>query len=122
MNPKISLSSRRRSWRGYSGRRGTTRRTVSKLSQPRGRLPLEPPADRYTVDPRTVRLTLADGNEEYSAGTHYVKTGPMTGRYEPQMLEFGAIVRGEMGNPYSLDHELLVQESLLAAAGYAGGS
>ncbi len=80
--------------------------------------PLEPPADRYPSDPLNVRLTLAEGNEEYPAGTHYVKTGPMTGRYEPQMLEFAQIVRGEIANPYSLDHELLVQQSLLAAAGY----
>jgi predicted dehydrogenase len=80
--------------------------------------PLEPPADRYTRDPLTVRLTLLDGNEEYPAGTHCVKTGTMTGRYEPQMLEFAQIVRGEIANPYSLDHELLVQTSLLAAAGY----
>lgn len=80
--------------------------------------PLEPPADRYTIDPLTVRLTLLEGNEEYSAGTHHVKTGPMQGRYEPQMLEFAQIIRGEIANPYPLDHELLVQKTLLAGAGY----
>ena len=63
--------------------------------------PLEPPAERYTTDPLTVRLTLADDNEEYTAGTHHVETGPMVGRYEPQMEEFAMAVRGEIANPLS---------------------
>lgn len=83
--------------------------------------PLEPPAERYTQDALTVRLTLAEGNEAFAAGTHDVPTGPMEGRYEPQMREFARIVRDEIENPYPLAHERLVQQTLLAAAGYADG-
>jgi predicted dehydrogenase len=80
--------------------------------------PLEPPSSRYTIDPLVVRLTLLEDNEEYAAGTHLVPTGPMEGRYEPQMREFAQIVRGQTRNPYSLEHELLVQKTLLTASGY----
>jgi len=39
----------------------------------------------------------------------------MTRRYDDQLIEFARCVRGEIGNPYPYEHELLVQEVLLAA-------
>jgi len=33
------------------------------------------------------------------------------------MIEFARIIRSEIGNPYPYEHELLVQEVLLAASG-----
>ncbi len=41
----------------------------------------------------------------------------MNTRYDEQLIEFARCVRGEIKNPYSYEHELLVQEVLLAASG-----
>jgi predicted dehydrogenase len=82
--------------------------------------PLEHPSSRYRLDPLHVRLTLLENNAEYAAGTHTVNVGAMNGRYEDQLIEFARIVNGEIDNPYSYDHELLVHETVLAAAGYMG--
>ena len=75
-------------------------------------------AGRYAQDPLHVRLTLLEGNAEYPAGTHMVDVGVMRGRYDDQLIGLARIIRGEIENPYGYDHELLVQETLLAAAGY----
>ncbi len=80
--------------------------------------PLEKAWDRYATDPLHVRLTLLEDTPEYAAGTHLVDVGVMHGRYETQLLELAAVIRGELVNPYSYEHELLTQEVLLAAAGY----
>ena len=65
-----------------------------------------------------MRLTLLEDNPEYAAGTHIVDVGPMNGRYEDQLIELARVINGEIENPFSCDHELLTQETLLAAAGY----
>ena len=80
--------------------------------------PLEQPADRYRLDPLHLRLTLLEGNEEFEAGTHIVDVGVMNGRYDNQLIELAKIIRGEMENPYPVNHELIVQESLLRASGW----
>ena len=82
--------------------------------------PLEQPADRYRLDPLHLRLTLLEGNEEFEAGTHIVDVGVMNGRYDNQLIELAKIIRGEMENPYPVNHELIVQESLLRASGWPG--
>jgi hypothetical protein len=41
----------------------------------------------------------------------------MAGRYVGQLTELAQIIRGEIENPFPLEHELLVQEVLLAACG-----
>ncbi|OIP11715.1 MAG: dehydrogenase [Armatimonadetes bacterium CG2_30_66_41] len=81
--------------------------------------PLEHPWNRYQLDPLHVRLTLLEDTPEYPAGTHLVDVGAMDGRYEDQLIELAQVVHGELENPYSYEHELLTQEVLLAAAGYA---
>ena len=80
--------------------------------------PLEHPSDRYDLDPLHVRLTLLEACGDYPAGTHLVDVGVMPGRYTEQLREFAKIVRGEIANPYPVEHEFLVQEALLAASGY----
>ncbi|NLO04783.1 MAG: Gfo/Idh/MocA family oxidoreductase [candidate division WS1 bacterium] len=80
--------------------------------------PLEHPADGYHRDPLHVRLTLREDTPEYPAGTHIVDVGVMNGRYDAQLIELARVIRGDIENPYSYDHELLVQETTLAAAGY----
>ncbi|RRJ94603.1 gfo/Idh/MocA family oxidoreductase [Opitutaceae bacterium TAV4] len=80
--------------------------------------PLEHHNTRYALDPLHVKLTLAEPCGEYTAGTHIVDVGIMNGRYTEQLTELARIIRGEMKNPFPLHHEFLVQEALLAAAGY----
>jgi len=80
--------------------------------------PLEKPWGGYGLDPLHVRLTLLEDNPEHGAGTHIVNVGVMNGRYEDQLIELAGVINGEIENPYSYEHELLVQETLLAAAGY----
>ena len=76
------------------------------------------PLERFDGQPLQMRLTLLDGNEEYAAGTHIVDFGIKLDRYEDQMLELAKIINGEMKNPYTYEHDYLVQEVVLAAAGY----
>ncbi|MGI5817092.1 MAG: Gfo/Idh/MocA family protein [Armatimonadota bacterium] len=80
--------------------------------------PLEHPADRYRLDPLHVRLTLREDTPDYPAGTHVINVGVMNGRYDDQLIELARVINGEIDNPYPYEHELLVQETLLAAAGY----
>ena len=76
------------------------------------------PLERFDGKPLQMTLTLKEGNEEYSAGTNIVDFGIKHDRYEDQLLELAKIINGEIKNPYTYKHDYLVQEVLLAAAGY----
>lgn len=83
------------------------------------------PLEKWERDPKTgkmiplnVRLTLTESNEEYKAGTHELKIMPFTDRYIGQLTDLAMFIRGLKKNPYSYDHELLVQKTILAASGY----
>jgi predicted dehydrogenase len=80
--------------------------------------PLEAPAQFYATQHLTARLTLKNDIPGYGAGTHDVDCGLMPDRYATQLKEFAQIIRGEIDNPFDYDHELLLQKSLLQAAGY----
>ena len=54
----------------------------------------------------------------FAAGNHELEFGPMRDRYIDQLEEFAACVRGEKINPYSFEHESLVQKTVLAVSGY----
>lgn len=68
--------------------------------------------------PLLLKLRLKEKAGGYAKGTHTVDLGIRKDRYVDQLKEFGAIVRGEMENPFTYEHELLVQEIFLSAAGY----
>lgn len=83
------------------------------------------PLENFSRDPETgktvplkVRLTLAEGNDEYSQGTHHLEIEPFEDRYIGQLIDLAKFIRGEKANPYSFEHELLVQKTILAASGY----
>lgn len=76
------------------------------------------PLERFDGQPLELRLTLLEGNAEYAAGTHLVNTGTKLDRYEDQLLELAKIIRGEMANPYTYEHDDLVHEVILAASGH----
>ena len=76
------------------------------------------PLERFDGVPLEMRLTLLEDNEEYNAGTHIVKFAGRNDRYEEQLLELAGIINGEIKNPYTYEHDYLVQETVLATAGY----
>jgi len=80
--------------------------------------PIEAPANQYDTQRLIVRLTLKNGNDRYSAGTHKVDCGVLGDRYAAQMVEFARIIRREITNPYPFQHEYLTHQVLLAACGY----
>lgn len=80
--------------------------------------PIEFPPNEYRPRHQEVRLTLLKAAGGYDAGTHTVDVGPMGGRYDAQLLEFAQIVRGKIENPFTYQHELQVQSTLLDACGY----
>ncbi|NLX98560.1 MAG: Gfo/Idh/MocA family oxidoreductase [Rhodopirellula sp.] len=73
------------------------------------------------LEPPVLRLTLAKPRDSFTSGCQEVPLPPMPGRYDEQLIELAAIIRGEIANPYPLEHELTVQEALLAASGYPPG-
>lgn len=94
---------------------GLNRRSL-KICGTKGTIELSP-LERFDGQPLQMGLTLLEGNNEYAAGSHTVEFGVVRDRYEDQLLEFARIVRGEIVNPYTYDHEDLVQEVTLAASG-----
>lgn len=71
--------------------------------------------DTGSAQPLKLRLALSKPRDSYTKGYQDVVFPPMPGRYDEQLLELARIVRGEIANPYPLAHELMVQETLLAA-------
>ncbi|MDX9979377.1 MAG: Gfo/Idh/MocA family oxidoreductase [Lentisphaeria bacterium] len=75
------------------------------------------PLERFDGQALKLHLALREGNAEYAAGAHVIEFEPQADRYEVQLLELARIINGEMTNPYSYEHDVLVQEILLAASG-----
>ena len=75
------------------------------------------PLERFDGQPLLLEMTLLDGNSEYTAGTHVVNTGIKRDRYKDQLFELAQMLRGELENPYSYEHDYLVHEVSLAASG-----
>ncbi len=75
------------------------------------------PLERFDSKPLTMHLTLSEDNEQYSAGTHTVDFGVQHDRYRDQLFELAHVIRGEIKNPYTYEHDYVVQEAVLAASG-----
>lgn len=71
--------------------------------------------DIRPLEPPRLQLALAKPRAAFQAGYQEVALPPMPGRYDDQLIEFARAVQGEIPNPYPLGHELMVQETLLAA-------
>lgn len=76
------------------------------------------PLERFDGKPVELSLNLATAAGEFPAGKHTLRFPPQADRYEAQLLELARIIRGEIQNPYSYEHDCLVHEVTLAAAGY----
>lgn len=78
--------------------------------------PIEP-VDQAPVPPRLI-LNLAQPRGGHPAGRSEVEFPVMDGRYDDQLREFAAVVRGELANPWPPEHELTLHELVLRACGY----
>ena len=81
--------------------------------------PIEPTPQGYYTQPLQVRLTLKKDCGPYKAGTQMVDCGTLNGRYDRQLIEFAKIVRKEMTNPFSIEHEYLLHKTLWQACGFS---
>lgn len=79
--------------------------------------PIEAVSGNYYTTPLQVRLTLKNEKGGYAAGTQMVDCGPLGGRYDRQLVDFAKIVRGEIKNPFPIEHEFALHETLLKACG-----
>jgi len=75
------------------------------------------PLERFDGSAIEVKLHLREGNDVYPAGMHTLKFPPQRDRYAVQLTELAEIIRGRKRNPYSYEHDALVHEVTLAAAG-----
>ena len=76
--------------------------------------------DYYNV-PLMVRMNLKHPCGTWEAGEHMVDCGPLGGRYDEQVIEFAKIIRGELVNPYPIEHEFMIQKILLQSCGLIPG-
>lgn len=74
---------------------------------------------RPLENPTTLRLSLKEDYPPYKKGTQTVEFSGMVDRYANQLLELARVIRGEIANPYPLEHERLVQKCVLLASGVA---
>jgi len=68
--------------------------------------------------PLKLQLALSQDRASYKKGYQEVTFPQVPARYDDQLIELAQIIRGEIENPYPLEHELLVQKCLLEACGY----
>ena len=76
------------------------------------------PVERFDGKSVEITLTLTKDSGGFPAGEHTLRFRPQADRYENQLIELAKIIRGEMKNPYTYEHDYLVHEVTLAAAGY----
>ena len=68
------------------------------------------------IEPPAVRLCLSQAHEDFQAGCQSVSV-PNIPRYLRDFEELARCVRGEQQPGYSLEHDFIVQETLLRACG-----
>ena len=76
------------------------------------------PVERFDGKPVEISLTLTKDSGGFPAGEHTLRFQAQTDRYANQLIELAKIIRGEMKNPCTYEHDYLVHEVTLAAAGY----
>ena len=76
------------------------------------------PIERFDGKPVVIEMKLKDSIGNYPAGEHVISFPPQPDRYTEQLLELARVIRGEQEGTYSLEHDYLVHEITLAAAGY----
>lgn len=76
------------------------------------------PLERFDGLPIELHLALTRDSGIYPAGNHTLRFLPQRDRYQEQLLELAGMIRKEQEGSYSPEHDYLVHEVTLAAAGY----
>ena len=76
------------------------------------------PLERFDGRPVELSLSLGENSGSFPAGEHTLRFPPQTDRYVEQFKELARVIRGEGKSTYSYDHDYLIHEITLAAAGY----
>ena len=76
------------------------------------------PLERFDGKEQVLEVFLKNATPDYPAGRHTFKFPPRQDRYIEQLAELAAIVRGEMANPYTFEHDYIVHKVTLQASGY----
>lgn len=76
------------------------------------------PLELFDGKPVVVTLNLAKAAGGFPAGKHILNFPPQKDRYEVQLLELADMIRGKIKSSYTYEHDYLVHEITLAAAGY----
>jgi len=69
------------------------------------------------LEPPQLRLTLVNPAGEFAAGEHEVKLPEAEGRYDAQLRDFAAIIRGERKPRWTGQHDVNVHRAVLEASG-----
>ena len=75
------------------------------------------PVERFDGKEIEVHFALKEDFGDYKAGVQTLKFGPVLDRYESQLQDFAAMIRGEKKDEYTRAHDYTVHEVILAASG-----
>ncbi|NLZ64169.1 MAG: Gfo/Idh/MocA family oxidoreductase [Lentisphaerae bacterium] len=76
------------------------------------------PLEHFDGLPLQMTMKLVEGNDRYAAGLHTLDFGAQKDRYLNQLTEFARLIKNEKPSESLFQHDLLVHEIILAAAGY----
>lgn len=97
--------------------RGVLPRRRLKISGTKGWVELCP-LERFDDEALLLKMSLTEDRGPYAAGNHVLDFGIRRDRYVEQLAELAGMIRGEIQNPYTYEHDYLVEKVLLAASGY----
>lgn len=76
------------------------------------------PIEAFAPNRVEIELNLAKNSPGFPAGNHTLRFPVQNDRYTEQLIELAQMIRGERKAVYSYEHDYLVHETTLAAAGY----
>ncbi|MDR0336531.1 MAG: Gfo/Idh/MocA family oxidoreductase [Planctomycetaceae bacterium] len=83
----------------------------------KGTIIVQPLENKSNMSGGTVQLALLKNTDKFKKGYQTVTMPPLKDRYEDQWREFAAVINGSITNPYSYQHDYIVQKCLLEACG-----
>lgn len=75
--------------------------------------------DIRPLEPPRLELSLEKTRGDFAAGTHSVELTPAPGRYDGDLLDLAAVVRGDKPLAWDAEHDLATHEAILRASGIA---
>tara|TARA_R110002049_G_scaffold285698_1_gene466743 strand:+ start:149471 stop:150559 length:1089 start_codon:yes stop_codon:yes gene_type:complete len=74
-------------------------------------------AEIRPLEPPSVVLSLDQNSGPYKRGVHQPEMPPRRGRYDGDLLDLAAVIRGEKEFQFSHEHDLAAHETILRASG-----